>query len=174
MHTRTCSHFLVLTYASTNTRAHISAACGRHPQCCETSCIPHAYITPFPPPPADHSSFYPALALSLSLSPSLSLLLKSVWLVPSSSEQSFVTFYTRGIRGAHPHREIRLNCEKLTRTSGSYWDFNGKAAPPHVCSFVFNTHTLQSNGPKCLLGFLHSVNWCSYHTWFFWLQLCFH
>lgn len=99
MHTRTCSHFLVLTYASTNTRAHISAACGRHPQCCETSCIPHAYITPFPPPPADHSSFYTALARSLS---PLSLLLKSVWLAPSSSERSFVPFYTRGIKGSAP------------------------------------------------------------------------
>lgn len=71
MHTCTCSHLLLLTYASRNTHVHISTACGWHPQCCETSCIPHAYITPFPPPPADHSSFYPAFARALSLSLSL-------------------------------------------------------------------------------------------------------
>lgn len=96
MHTRTCSHLLLLTYVSRNTHTHISAACGWHPQCCKTSYIPHAYITPFPPPPADHSSFYPAFALSHSLL----LSLKSVWLAPSAHKQNFC--YTQFMKGHIP------------------------------------------------------------------------
>lgn len=109
MHTCTCSHLLLLTYASRNTHAHISAACGWHPQCCETSCIPHAYITPFPPPPADHSSFYPAFALSLSLS------LPLIEISPAGALRYQAKFLLHsGHHRTHPYCEIRLKSENLT------------------------------------------------------------
>lgn len=41
--------------------AHRGAVCGRYPQHDETSCFPHAYVTPALPPPADHSLLYPPL-----------------------------------------------------------------------------------------------------------------
>lgn len=82
----------------THTHSHTSEACGRHPQRCETSCIPHAYITPSPPPPADHSSLYHFILrckgkapLVLPLSPSLSLSMKPARRLPYAIEPDFVT-----------------------------------------------------------------------------------
>lgn len=72
------------------TCTHVHTACGQHPQCCETSCIPHAYITPSPPPPADHSSLYPLLRKKSSPS-LLSISLKSARWVPSAIQHDFVT-----------------------------------------------------------------------------------
>lgn len=69
---------------------HTHTACGRHPQRCETSCIPHAYVTPSPPPPADHSSLYPLLQKKSTPS-LLSISLKSARWVPSAIQHDFVT-----------------------------------------------------------------------------------
>lgn len=142
MRSRTCSHVLLLTYAFRNTRGHINAACGRHPQRCETSCIPHAYITPFPPPPADHSSVYPALAHPLLLSLSLSYWNQSGCCPPLSSNACV----TPG-----PSKECPLprdlKSEKLAQictTCHGVWChttvFMVKLPLPHVCSCVFNMH----------------------------------
>ena len=120
------------THTHTHTHTHISAACGRHPQRCETSCIPHAYITPSPPPPADHSSLYhfilrwegktpllSSLSLSLPLSSpllsSLSLSLKSARRAPSAIEHDFVTL---GASKEHI-AAMRSGCSK----SHLYWRF---------------------------------------------------
>lgn len=143
MHTRTCSHLLLLTYVSRNTHTHISAACGWHPQCCKTSYIPHAYITPFPPPPADHSSFYPAFALSHSLL----LSLKSVWLAPSAHKQN--SCYSQFMKGHVPAVRSGGNLKTWLRNLHNLWQLRGSlwAAPSSLFMFVavFNTHTTHTH-----------------------------
>lgn len=110
-HVHTCwsSHM----HPETHRHTHISAACGWLPQRSKTSCIPHAYVTPFPPPPADHSSFYPAFALSLSPS-----LLLSLRISPDGALCYPATFlFHSGHQRTHLRREIRLKSENLTHES---------------------------------------------------------
>lgn len=76
-------------HPDTHTHTHRSAACGRYPRRYKTSCIPHAYITPSPPPPADHSSLYPPQGRKNT--PSHSLSLKSARQAPPAIEHDFVT-----------------------------------------------------------------------------------
>lgn len=87
-------------HPETHTHTLTSAACGRHPQRCETSCIPHAYITPSPPPPADHSSLYHFILRCEGKAPLLSSL--SHWNQPGGRplQSSMISLHSEHQRSA--------------------------------------------------------------------------